>query len=558
MILRPILTRKATMSLVMLISILMSLLVAWGVYSGIRNMYGGSEDDRSYVIDNINKQLEKITTEGESSSEYTTYINPDEFIMFFSYSETNEPIRYVFESDTIPGETYYRTFERPDYAPECEKSACICRCDQGPYWKYAKDGNGVETVSFEGYSIPVIKDPINSLAFKDNKEAEGYICSLMECVAVKPEETVFYNSRGYEGGQKFIKKDSSSSLDIYKKIFSDGEVVHDPTNLTYIPFVTMYIPSLVEDAKKEIEEVRPQLGRFYKFISVFNNNYTWQGGVVFGGHTPFVGPKKNGFNQPAPVRVSMNFQTPLDEDHFTHYTPVAVCHQKDQKSELCTSKDAEKDIKQQERKVILENDLRFYTESYKNYLEDDFRKCIAEATVRNDYETCYGELGARTSKFYELDTILKIGAINQFQEQLFNHLKYIVLIEQQEDVANISLIISHIENLDDYMSIDGMSTFERKTGLDDVDKNLCDGSLAVSGECSQLFEVTVPGKILSTKKDNVVAITGRETTSRYEYHFELANGDEDDKYEITTIKIGSGTDSNFVMNFTKKSTPNDE
>ena len=194
-------------------------------------MYGGSEDDRSYVLDNINKQLEKITTGEKQSSHYTTFINPDELIMFFSYSETNEPIRYVFESDTIPGETYYRIFERPDYASECEKSACVCMCDQGPYWNYNKDGNDVRTVSFEDYSIPIIKDPLNSLVFHSNKEAEGYACPLMECVAIKPEETVFYNSRGYEDGQhNFIKKDSSVES-------SHSQIVPSEYSVTFLTFI---------------------------------------------------------------------------------------------------------------------------------------------------------------------------------------------------------------------------------------------------------------------------------------------------------------------------------
>ncbi|MGM5481001.1 MAG: hypothetical protein ACQESE_01175 [Nanobdellota archaeon] len=177
-------TKKgATLSLVAIMSIIMSVIIGYAVFSGISNYYGDQKTDHSNRLDTFNEIISEVHYNNNlQKDKYTIYVEPYEMYMFFSTG--NEPIRL---SATFDGKTKNILLERPSYADECNSSACICYCKQGPYWDQTTDEDE-----------NIIRRPLSGLTFTQSSMSRGYLCHSMTCQSVNPEDTVFFNSRGYD------------------------------------------------------------------------------------------------------------------------------------------------------------------------------------------------------------------------------------------------------------------------------------------------------------------------------------------------------------------------
>ncbi|MFP4118445.1 MAG: hypothetical protein ACLFTH_00130 [Candidatus Woesearchaeota archaeon] len=388
--------KASTISLAAVISIIMALLIAGGIYSGLSNIYSGEKTDNSDRIEKFKKIIYEVRYDESSNSkkDYSLFVEPYEMYLF--YSTGNDPI---YLKSTVEDKEKYLRIERPDYTSECNNSACICYCDEGPFWEEGEDEDG----DFILKSNP-------RLTFSENKDTSGYLCHGMTCEDVEPSSTIFFNSRGFDNDY------TESVIDRYESYRDDdGDSTIEKRLFYATPFDIVILLSypgriiLEKNVKEEVGEsflsVKPLWVKFLRIFSsvkydeaaqsedtleALTQRFSWDGGIAIGGSGTPKSERDVKNHKMRGVEMTLTFQATLVNNG------IAICP-----AETCAFEKAIDHYSDQPSRLQAINIRKKAIENYEGFIKISFTNCLHHAQDSSDYKGCFLDFETRTENLFQ-------------------------------------------------------------------------------------------------------------------------------------------------------------
>ena len=326
--------KKGIAILYTIISILLSIMLITTGISAV-NKFFKSSIDNSERLNDFSGSINTILNSDVSNQSFFFELGTQELFMFFSAGD--DPIKLKRRDSSE-----YLKFDRPDN-DICKNSACICYCNEGPYWSQIEDEPFIQKHLLKLRSHYTCKDPI--------------------CKSVSYEAVLFTNSRGYSDFTKKVKE--------LVELYNDDQTFTE----SYFP-IPMDIPLLLQ-----MEDVN------YKDNIFFSNSpgddynreqqedqyveplqeFSWEGGVVIGG----MGYAKDSSDEDDHIlsgpKINLVFQKPLEDSNI-----IGVCLEVDKciTSDHLAKLKGEMNIQEDKNSILIAvNELGIY-------LEKTFNPCI--------------------------------------------------------------------------------------------------------------------------------------------------------------------------------------
>ncbi|MFP4522950.1 MAG: hypothetical protein ACLFNM_00180 [Candidatus Woesearchaeota archaeon] len=228
-----------------------------------------------------------LITQGYATSSVPLTIHEDELFLFFSggsedihlsFNPTTTFQRSEELTSTLRDDNYFYTFLRPD-VKQCTNRACVCYCDEGPYWTKIQE---------EPFVAP-----------QKLIVGQSYMCSEPTCYSFKEENIVFGNRRGRANSNEKVKQDAYVNEILKLRTSSDkaneGFVAQSMDIVTLIqPALLDYFSSsdadnIFKDGKDLLFTLKDSRFKYNlkdqdkDIVEFVSSAMQWDGGVVIGG-----------------------------------------------------------------------------------------------------------------------------------------------------------------------------------------------------------------------------------------------------------------------------------
>lgn len=366
-----------------LISIVLSLMLLTAGLKALTNVMDKSNDDNKRFVDifvkDIDNLLNKEYDKGDSgvfSSETFVKSNlvnfrNNELFMFFSQGQSGIELMH-----TSRDRDKSFLFGRPSDPACSEGKACVCYCNDGPYWTI----NDGKDIGLDPYKL---------------KLGKTYYCPLAYCKSTESEVVIFSNSRSkaaYDNKYKELidlmnlqgKRENSKympiSLDIPLLISSNFESLHDNN-----PFFSWSHGEDYNLARQDSDIVKELL-----------NDYFWQGGVVMGGSGASTSDKEKNNNFLPGPKISLN----LIKEEADDKKVIGVCYELDD----CITDGHYMVLEKEAETAQAFEDIITAFKNLESYVEREFVLCMGAAAGDQAKQECISALESSIGNVFKQET----------------------------------------------------------------------------------------------------------------------------------------------------------